>query len=1051
MPFGTITSTENTFGSVNGAVSGTVQGTLTGSVGVPGPQGPAGSPGAQGPQGPQGVPGTPGAGVPVGGTAGQFLTKIDGTNYNTDWTTLNLSAYLTKAGNLTGLTDLAAARDNLNLGTLNTPVFNGVTAQGSGLNVANLGATYLTLNHTGYGQFIIQPSTGITFPDATIQTTAYPGPVGATSWGSIVGTLSNQTDLQTALNGKAPSAAGMPISGTIGQVLTKNSGTSYDASWQSLIPGDRYVTTSTSTLSVSNGTKSLTIGTGLAYTPNQDVTISLTSDPTLHHMHGPVTSYNSGTGALVVDVQNHTGSGTFSSWTVNVGGTVPLETVEWGEVLGTLGDQTDLATALNAKLEITDAASTYYLQTNPAGYITSSALTGYATESWVTSQGYETTANAAATYYPLTNPAGYITSSALAGYATESWVTSQGYLTSAPVTSVAGRTGAITLSNTDISGLGTMATATAADYSTTVVADGLYYPLSGNPSSFLVAADITGKANLSGATFTGLVNTLASSTAGAGFRLPHGAAPTTPTDGDVWSTTGGIFWRQNGSTKQAMNLGDTQTVSGNITFSNGTLTLGSSTGASTYNLGSGATTTGITKAINIGTAGASGSTTNITVGPVAGTSTTNIGNTTAASTLNLATGATLTATTKAVNLGTSGVAGSTTNIAIGSTTGTSTTTLQGTTNGVTAAADTNSVALATTAYVVGQASAVAPSNDAATAAVGTSLRYARADHVHLNPLPAGGSANQVLAKVDATSYNTQWVTPSGGGSATDYQAYETAGTFTWTKPAGAKWVEILMFGGGGAGGGGARQATSVARGGGGGGSGGAYVMARFTASSLSATQTVVVGAGGTGGLAGAIDNSSGLAGSNGGNSSFFNLVAIGGATGTGGSTAGGSSGASRTSYVQGVTGLGSNAGGAGQITTGTSAIALTANIAYPASGGGGGAGAGAASTAAAAGGAGGQKLASSATLSGLASVIAGGAGGTTAGVSPIAGTSGLTISQGGLGGGGGAYITGVAAQSGAAGGALGGGGGGGAASDNGFAAGNGGNGGSGAVYIITYC
>jgi hypothetical protein len=30
--------------------------------------------------------------VPAGGTAGQFLTKIDGTNYNTDWTTLNVSA-----------------------------------------------------------------------------------------------------------------------------------------------------------------------------------------------------------------------------------------------------------------------------------------------------------------------------------------------------------------------------------------------------------------------------------------------------------------------------------------------------------------------------------------------------------------------------------------------------------------------------------------------------------------------------------------------------------------------------------------------------------------------------------------------------------------------------------------------------------------------------------------------------------------------------------------------------------------------------------------------
>ena len=33
-----------------------------------------------------------------------------------------------------------------------------------------------------------------------------------------------------------------------------------------------------------------------------------------------------------------------------------------------------------------------------------------------------------------------------------------------------------------------------------------------------------------------------------------------------------------------------------------------------------------------------------------------------------------------------------------------------------------------------------------------------------NGIPNGGTANQVLAKVDATDYNTQWVTPSGGTS-----------------------------------------------------------------------------------------------------------------------------------------------------------------------------------------------------------------------------------------------------------------------------------------------
>ena len=41
--------------------------------------------GPEGPQGDAGAQGDPGVGVPVGGTAGQVLAKIDGTNYNTEW------------------------------------------------------------------------------------------------------------------------------------------------------------------------------------------------------------------------------------------------------------------------------------------------------------------------------------------------------------------------------------------------------------------------------------------------------------------------------------------------------------------------------------------------------------------------------------------------------------------------------------------------------------------------------------------------------------------------------------------------------------------------------------------------------------------------------------------------------------------------------------------------------------------------------------------------------------------------------------------------------
>jgi hypothetical protein len=51
----------------------------------------------------------------------------------------------------------------------------------------------------------------------------------------------------------------------------------------------------------------------------QSVTIAYDID---HHMHGEVVSYDDATGVLVVDVTHHSGSGTFSSWTVNLAGAV---------------------------------------------------------------------------------------------------------------------------------------------------------------------------------------------------------------------------------------------------------------------------------------------------------------------------------------------------------------------------------------------------------------------------------------------------------------------------------------------------------------------------------------------------------------------------------------------------------------------------------------------------------------------------------------------------------------------------------------------------------
>jgi hypothetical protein len=194
-----------------------------------------------------------------------------------------------------------------------------------------------------------------------------------------------------------------------------------------------------------------------------------------------------------------------------------------------------------------DAAATYYLQTNPAGYITSSALTPYLT-----------TATASTTYALKTNgelkgnftldgtssspnsDGSILIGSMLSGYnflslasfeiegrkgtpektfkldATDGlklFSSGQGVRfpdASTQTVAYPGPSGFLLkadnlsgLANTATArtnlGLGTMATATAADYSTTTAANGLYYPLASNPAGYLTTAPVTSVAGRTGA------------------------------------------------------------------------------------------------------------------------------------------------------------------------------------------------------------------------------------------------------------------------------------------------------------------------------------------------------------------------------------------------------------------------------------------------------------------------------------------------------------------------------------------------------------------------
>lgn len=97
------------------------------------------------------------------------------------------------------------------------------------------------------------------------------------------------------------------------------------------VSGIDYNGTSTTSVAVGTGSKSFTTQTGKNFYIGQPVRVANTATPA-NYMDGQITSYNSGTGALVVNVTAIGGTGTFAAWTIGMlaggGASVTLTGVE---------------------------------------------------------------------------------------------------------------------------------------------------------------------------------------------------------------------------------------------------------------------------------------------------------------------------------------------------------------------------------------------------------------------------------------------------------------------------------------------------------------------------------------------------------------------------------------------------------------------------------------------------------------------------------------------------------------------------------------------------
>jgi len=173
---------------------------------------------------------------------------------------------------------------------------------------------YVGNNPDGYVPYIVG---GVTYKAkfSTLNNAASSASSASTSATTATTKAGESAASATAAASSATAAAGSASAASTSATNASNSATAAANSASSALGAPGTNATSTTSLTIGTGSKTLTIQTGKAYAIGQAVVIASSASP-LNQMSGVITAHNSGTGVLTVEVTSTNGSGTFAAWTV---------------------------------------------------------------------------------------------------------------------------------------------------------------------------------------------------------------------------------------------------------------------------------------------------------------------------------------------------------------------------------------------------------------------------------------------------------------------------------------------------------------------------------------------------------------------------------------------------------------------------------------------------------------------------------------------------------------------------------------------------------------